>query len=83
VLRVFYEAASDAGVGHLSTHTMRHYAPVMVGRGWNFRSRTAKADASRGYLDHHEHSRDVVTDAEQQAGSKVAGLALSGKVIAN
>ena len=77
VLRVFYKAASDAGVGHLSTHTMRHSY-----RSWLDAVGTPIAVQQK--LMRHADIRttmniygDVVTSQESEAHSKVVGLALS------
>jgi integrase len=77
VWRVFQKAAKKAGVGKLSTHTMRHSY-----RSWLDAVGTSIAVQQK--LMRHSDVRttmntygDVVTDEMSQAASKVAGLALS------
>jgi integrase len=79
VWRVFQRAAFDAGIGTLGTHTMRH-----TYRSWLDAVGTAIAVQQK--LMRHSDIRttmnlygDVVTDEMEQASSKVAGLALSGR----
>jgi len=79
VWRMFQNAATDAGVGKLSTHTMRHSY-----RAWLDAVGTPIAVQQK--LMRHADIRttmnvygDVVTDEMQQANSKVAGLALNGR----
>jgi integrase len=76
--RVFKKAASDAGIGTLGTHTMRHSY-----RSWLDAVGTPIAVQQK--LMRHTDIRttlniygDVVTDEMAQANSKVAGLALNG-----
>ena len=78
VWRVFRRAAADAGVGDLSTHTMRH-----AYRSWLDAVGTPIAVQQK--LMRHADIRttmnvygDVVTDEMDQASSKVAVLALNG-----
>jgi len=80
VWRVFHRAASAAGVGKLSTHTMRH-----TYRSWLDAVGTPIAVQQK--LMRHADIRttmkvygDVVTDEMHQASSKVAGLALNGSL---
>jgi integrase len=82
VLRVFYQGAKDAGIGHLSTHTMRH-----TYRAWLDAVGTPIA-VQQKLMRHADIGTtmniygDVVTSEMAEAQSKVAGLALR-KVIAN
>jgi integrase len=83
VLKVFYKAASDAGIGHLSTHTMRH-----TYRSWLDAVGTAIAVQQRlmrhaSIVTTMDTYGSIVTNEMAEANSKVAGLALSRKVIAN
>lgn len=78
VLRVFGKAASDAGIAHVSTHTMRH-----THRSWLDAVGTPIAVQQK--LMRHADIRttmntygDVVTDEMAVASGKVAGLALNG-----
>jgi len=80
VWRVFQRAASEASVGKLSTHTMRH-----TYRSWLDAVGTPIAVQQK--LMRHADIRttmnvygDVVTDEMHQASSKVAGLALNGSL---
>jgi integrase len=77
VWRTFQNAAADAGVGKLGTHTMRHSY-----RSWLDAAGTSIAVQQR--LMRHADIRttmntygDVVTDEMAQANSKVAGMALT------
>jgi integrase len=79
VWRVFQKAATDAGIGKLGTHTMRHSY-----RSWLDAVGTTIAVQQK--LMRHSDVRttmntygDVVTDEMAQANSKVAGLALNGR----
>jgi integrase len=79
VLRVFGKAASDAGIAHVSTHTMRHSY-----RAWLDAVGTSVAVQQK--LMRHADIRttmntygDVVTDEMSRAASKVAALALNGR----
>lgn len=79
VWRVFQKAASDAGVGKLGTHTMRHSY-----RSWLDAVGTPVAVQQK--LMRHTDIRttmntygDVVTDEMAVAGTRVAGLALNGR----
>jgi len=76
ILRVFYQAAKDAGIGHLSTHTMRH-----TYRSWLDACGTPIAVQQK--LMRHADIRttmniygDVVTAQESEAHSKVVALAI-------
>jgi integrase len=77
VLRVFYQGAADAGIGHLSTHTMRH-----THRSWLDAVGTPIAVQQK--LMWHADIRttmniygDVVTNQELEAHSKVVKLAIA------
>ena len=77
VLRVFHKAADKAGIGKLSTHTLRHSY-----RSWLDAVGTPIAVQQK--LMRHTDIRttmnlygDVVTDEMAQAHSKVVGLALA------
>jgi len=79
----YQKAAKSAGIGHVSTHTMRH-----TYRSWLDAVGTPIAVQQR--LMRHADIRttmnvygDIVTDEMAQAQSKVAGLALGRKLIAN
>jgi len=79
IWRVFQKAASEAGIGKLGTHTMRHSY-----RSWMDAVGTPIAVQQK--LMRHTDIRttmnvygDVVTDEMAQANSKVAGLALNGR----
>jgi len=79
VWRVFQKAASDAGVGKLSTHTMRHsYRAWLdaVGTGIAVQQKLMRHTDIRTTMNVYG---DVVTDEMAQANSKVAGLALNGR----
>jgi integrase len=79
VRRVFQKAASDAGVGKLSTHTMRHsYRAWLdaVGTGIAVQQKLMRHTDIRTTMNIYG---DVVTDEMAQANSKVAGLALNGR----
>src|SRR5579859_4666609 len=78
VLRVFGKAALDAGIAHVSTHTMRH-----THRSWLDAVGTPIAVQQK--LMRHADIRttmniygDVVTDEMALASGKVASLALNG-----
>jgi integrase len=79
VSRVFGKAASNAGIAHVSTHTMRH-----THRSWLDAAGTPIAVQQK--LMRHADTRttmntygDVVTDEMAAASGKVAGLALNGR----
>ena len=83
VLRSFVQAGTEAGIGKIGTHTMRH-----TYRSWLDAVGTPIAVQQK--LMRHSDIRttmnvygDVVTDEMAQAHSKVVELALKGKVIAN
>ncbi len=83
VLRSFKTAGTKAGIGGLATHSLRHSY-----RSWLDAVGTAIAVQQK--LMRHTDIRttlniygDVVTDEMAQAHSKVVGLALHRKVIAN
>jgi integrase len=76
--RAYMNASREAGIGHISTHTMRH-----TYRAWLDAAGTKLAVQQK--LMRHADIRttmntygDVVTDEMQEAASKVAGLALNG-----
>jgi integrase len=79
VWRVFQRAASEAGVGKLSTHTMRHSYRAWLdadGTGIGVQQKLMRhADISTPMNVYG----DVVTDEMAVAASKVAGLALNGR----
>jgi integrase len=79
IWRMFQKAASEAGIGKLGTHTMRHSY-----RSWMDAVGTPIAVQQK--LMRHTDIRttmnvygDVVTDEMARANSKVAGLALNGR----
>jgi integrase len=79
VWRVLQAAASDAGVGKLATHTMRHSY-----RAWLDAVGTSVAVQQK--LMRHADIRttmniygDVVTDEMSRANTRVVGLALNGR----
>jgi integrase len=78
ILRVFGKAAADAGIAHVSTHTMRH-----THRSWLDAVGTPLAVQQR-LMRHASITTtmntygDVVTDEMSRAASKVAALALNG-----
>jgi len=79
VWRVFQRAASEAGVGKLSTHTMRHsYRAWLdaVGTGIGVQQKLMRHADIRTTMNVYG---DVVTDEMAVAASKVAGLALYGR----
>jgi integrase len=77
VLRVFGKAA-DAGIAHVSTHTMRHsYRAWLdaVGISVAVQQKLMRHASITTTMDVHG---DVVTDELARAASKVAGVALNG-----
>ena len=77
--RSFVKAGTLAGIGHVSTHTMRH-----TYRSWLDAVGTPIAVQQK--MMRHSDIRttmniygDIVTDEMATAGSKVAGLALNGR----
>ena len=78
VLRVFGKAASEAGIAHVSTHTMRHsYRAWLdaVGTSVAVQQKLMRHASITTTMDIYG---DVVTDEMARAASKVAGLALNG-----
>jgi|SRR5215813_3115513 len=83
VLNAFYDAGTAAGIGRLSTHTMRHtYRSWLdaVGAPITVQQKLMRHASVTTTLDVYG---DVVTDEMSEAGSKVVGLALNRKVIAS
>ncbi len=79
----FQQAASKAGIGKLSTHSLRHsYRSWLdaVGTPIAVQQKLMRYSDIRTTLNIYG---DVVTDEMAQAHSKVVGLALPLKVIAN
>ena len=79
VWRTFQRASSEAGVGKLSTHTMRHsYRAWLdaVGTGIAVQQKLMRHADIRTTMNVYG---DVVTDEMALAASKVAGLALNGR----
>ena len=79
VWRVFQRAASEAGVGKLSTHTMRHsYRAWLdaVGTGIGVQQKLMRHADIRTTMNIYG---DVVTDEMSRANTKVVGLALNGR----
>jgi integrase len=81
VWQMFQKAAAKAGIGKLGTHSLRHSY-----RSWLDAVGTAIAVQQKLMRDIRTTLNiygDVVTDEMAEAHSKVVGLALSPKVIAN
>jgi integrase len=79
VCRVFQKAASDAGVGKVGTHTMRHsYRPWLdaVGTPVAVQQKLMRHTDIRTTMNTYG---DVVTNEMAVASSKVAGLAINGR----
>ena len=79
ILRAFWKAGQDAGIGRVSTHVMRHSY-----RSWLDSVGTTIAVQTK--LMRHADIRttmnvygDIVTDEMAVASSKVAGLAINGR----
>ena len=78
ILKLFDKTASDAGIAHVSTHTMRH-----THRAWLAAVGTP-LDVQQKLMRHASITTtmntygDVVTDQMAVASGKVAGLALNG-----
>ena len=76
--RAYMNASRKAGIGHISTHTMRH-----TYRAWLDAAGT-KLSVQQKLMRHADIRTtmntygDVVTTETQEAASKVAGLALNG-----
>jgi integrase len=79
ILRVFGKAALDAGIAHVSTHTMRHsYRSWLdaVGTSVPVQQKLMRHTDIRTTMNTYG---DVVTDEMSRAASKVAGLAINGR----
>jgi integrase len=78
ILKLFVKTASDAGIAHVSTHTMRHTHRSWldaVGTPIAVQQRLMRHASITTTMDHYG---DVVTDQMTIASGKVAGLALNG-----
>jgi len=78
ILKLFVKTAEDAGIPHVSTHTMRHTHRSWldaVGTPIAVQQRLMRHASITTTMDHYG---DVVTDEMTVASSKVAGLALNG-----
>jgi integrase len=78
ILRLFDKAASDAGIPHVSTHTMRHTHRSWldsVGTPIAVQQKLMRHASITTTMDHYG---DVVTDEMEQAHGKIVGLALNG-----
>lgn len=81
VLGSFQKAAQAAGIGKVGTHTMRHsYRAWLdsVGTGLGVQQRLMRHSSITMTMDCYG---DVITNEQQVANSKVAGLALADRVI--
>ena len=78
VWRVFQNAAADAGIGRLGTHTMRHSFRAWldaVGTGLAVQQKLMRHSDIRTTMNVYGN---VVTDEMAVASVKVAGLAING-----
>lgn len=79
ILQMFYEAGKAAGIGRLSTHTMRH-----TYRSWLDAAGTSVA-VQQKCMRHASITTTmniygrVITNEEQEANAKVAGMALTDR----
>lgn len=83
VLKAYYDAGKAGGIGRLGTHTMRHtYRSWLdaVGAPITVQQKLMRHASVTTTLNVYG---DVVTNEMSEVGSKVAGLALNRKVIAN
>jgi integrase len=78
VLRVFGKAASDAGIAHVSTHSMRHSYRAWLDAVGTSVAVQQKLMRHASIVTTMNTYGDVVTDEMARAASKVAGLALNG-----
>jgi integrase len=76
VLQVFYKAAADAGIGRLSTHTMRHTYRSWLDAGGTPIAVQQKLMRHASITTTMNTYGDVVTDEMAQAHSRVVQLAL-------
>ena len=53
VLRLFVKAGTDAGIGKVGTHSMRHTLPILAWRSGHACRSTAEAHAARRHPHHH------------------------------
>lgn len=77
ILKLFGKTAKDAGLDHVSTHTMRHTHRswlAAVGTPLDVQQRLMRHASITTTMDHYG---DVVTDQMTVASGKVAGLALN------
>ena len=77
ILKLFDKTASDAGIPHVSTHTMRHTHRAWldsVGTPIAVQQKLMRHASITTTMDHYG---DVVTDEMAVASGKVAGLALN------
>lgn len=76
ILRLFGKAASEAGIEHVSTHTMRHtYRSWLDAKGTSIAVQQ-KLMRHASITTTMNHYGDVISDEMEQANTKVAGLAL-------
>jgi integrase len=78
ILKLFGDTGAQAGIGHVSTHTMRHTHRSWldaVGTSIAVQQKLMRHASITTTMDHYGA---VVTDEMEQAASKVAGLALNG-----
>jgi integrase len=55
VWKAFQHAAAKAGIGKLSTHTMRHKLPLLAGRCGHHNRSPAEADEAHGHSHDAQH----------------------------